>query len=86
MIAFKKDQYFIIDETQLDKNETKLFIQLLEKEKLRHIMEKDKAVTMYATCKTNLETQFHFSAFKRHIQDIDAIDKTLDYLRKKWNL
>jgi hypothetical protein len=87
MITFKKDHYFMIDEKLLDKNESLDFIICLEIEMERHETSKYECIDkMRDTSLSDLEHTFWFSSYKRHVQDIEMIGKSIEYLKKKWEL
>jgi len=82
MITLKKGHY--IDETQLNKEEAKLFIDFLTDERNRHAQE------MYR-CKEEAFKDVHpflsivyYSAVTRHLDDIQHIDRTIVYLQEKY--
>ena len=87
MTITEKGHHFI-DETQLDKAEAIIFIQLLECEKQRHRKEKILAAMKSRHTSTNDPLQQHFwtSCVIRHEEDIIMIDKTIQYLINKFNL
>lgn len=86
MIVFKRNKYFMIDEKLLDKDESKEFISCLELEKLRHEVSKLECLRKIELSSSLLFLTFWFSSFKRHIQDIEMIDKSINYLKSKWGL
>jgi len=76
----------MIDEKLLDKKESIDFIYCLEVEKLRHEVSKIDCLTKIEISTSLLLLTFWFSSYKRHIQDIEMIEKSIDYLKKKWSL
>ena len=87
MIAMKKDKYFMIDEKLLDKDESIEFIHCLEVELFRHIISQNNCLSNIQSLKCSfLFLTFWFSSYKRHIQDIEMIEKSINYLKQKWNL
>lgn len=86
MIRYKKDKYFMIDEKSLDKNESREFIFCLEIERFRHIISMNDCLTKIQSSFSLLILTFWFSSYKRHIQDIEMIDKSIKYLKLKWDL
>jgi len=86
MIMMKKDKYFMIDEKLLDKKESVEFIHCLEIEKIRHVVSKINCLTKIKLSSSILLLTFWFSSYKRHIQDIEMIEKSIKYLKSKWHL
>lgn len=86
MILFKKDKYFMIDEKLLDKDESREFISCLEIELDRHEVSKIDCLTKIELSSSLLLLTFWFSSYKRHIQDIKMIEKSIEYLKEKWQL
>jgi hypothetical protein len=88
MITFKKDHYFMIDEKQLDKQESIEFILFLMQEKNRHKVASAECLMKIKTSvnKSFIYLTFWFSSYKRHLQDIEMIDKSIDYLSDKFEL
>jgi len=86
MIAFKKDKYFMIDEKLLDKKESIEFIYCLEIEKIRHEVSLTDCLIQIDLSASFLLLTFWFSSYKRHIQDIELIDKSIRYLKLKWDI
>lgn len=76
----------MIDEKLLDKKESIDFIYCLDKEKIRHIVSKINCLTEIDISTSFLFLTFWFSSYKRHIQDIEMIDKSIQYLKAKWKL
>lgn len=76
----------MIDEKSLDKNESIEFIFCLEIEKYRHTISIDDCLIKMQSSFSFLLMTFWFSSYKRHIQDIEMIDKSIKYLKLKWNL
>ena len=87
MTIVEKGQH-LIDETQLDKGEAIVFIQLLICERARHVKERILAQMTWQHTSTNetLKTHFWNSCVIRHKEDITMIDKTISYLEQKFNL
>lgn len=87
MLKFKENQYFMLDEKELDREESIIFIECLEDEKKRHENARSLCLALLSrTDKPILFILFMFSSYKRHQQDLDMIQESIDYLRKKWNL
>ena len=82
----KKDDYFIIDEKLLDKQEAIEFIACLNLERERHLADSllclDKI--KFSQIKPIIYLVFWFSSYKRHLKDLEMIDKTIVYLQQKW--
>lgn len=87
MLVLKNDQSNHIDETKVDKRESILFIKLLQTEKKRHINEWSGAKTLSWLYN---DYKLHHLFFKcqqiNHERDIIMIERTIDYLKKKFGL
>jgi len=87
MIKFKENHYFMIDEKELNRDEAIQFIECLEDEKKRHENARNLSLALLSrTDKHVLFIVFMFSSYKRHQQDIEMIQASLDYLRDRWKL
>ena len=86
MITLKKNKYFMIDETGLSRLESKEFISCLEVEKFRHVNAKNNCLIKFQQSYSFLNLMFWFSSYKRHLQDIEMIDKSIKYLKLKWKI
>ena len=86
MITLKKDEYYIIDETILNKDESKNFITYLKIELNRHNDSKTDCWCKMYCAKSDLYFFFWFSGYKRHLKDIEMIRKTIKYLTHKWSI
>lgn len=77
-----------IDHTLFDDKEAELFICLLLVERNRHTIEKIKARQWlrYTDVKDKLIMQFYESCAVRHQEDVDFINKTINYLVIKHGL
>lgn len=88
MISMKKNQFMMIDETQLDKDESIEFILFLMQERNRHKVASAECLMKIKTSinKSLIYLTFWFSSYKRHLQDIEMIDKSIEYLSDKFEL
>lgn len=86
MILFKKNKYFMIDEKLLDEDESKEFISCLNIELDRHNISKLECLKKIELSPSVLLLTFWFSSYKRHLQDIEMIKKSIKYLKIKWKL
>ena len=85
MITEKEDN--MIDETKLDKIQSILFIQCLKEELDRHKLEHKNCVWFaYLYHDVSVKEKFYTLGAIRHLQDIKMIEKSINYLKKKWNL
>jgi hypothetical protein len=74
-----------VDETKLDETESKLFILFLESEITRHkkeIKTCHEMTLIYA--ETDVLRIAYESSMTGHLEDINATQKTIDYLKEKW--
>lgn len=78
----------MIDEKQLNIDESKEFIGFLLKERNRHHIASAECLMKIKNSKDKslLFLTFWFSSYKRHLQDIDKIDESVKYLSDKFNL
>lgn len=77
----------MLDEKELDREEAAIFLEFLEDEKKRH--EKERTICMALLSRSDkpaISALLMFSSYKRHQQDIDMIQASIDYLRVKWHL
>ena len=86
MIIYKKDKFFMIDEKELDYKESIKFVKCLEIELQRHKDAIEYCIQQMPIVKTMLEMTFWFSSHKRHQDDIENINKSIEYLKQKWEL
>lgn len=87
MIILKKNNH--IDESKLDRNESILFIDMLRHELKRHQYEiyRAKEHAFYKFPYSNpLVSKFWECQTQNHKQDIDMIQKCINYLIEKWSL
>jgi len=87
MIILKKNNH--IDETKLDRSESMLFIEMLRHELKRHQYEifRAKETAYYKFPYSNpLVAKFWECQTQNHKQDVDMIQKCIDYLVEKWGL
>jgi len=87
MIILKKNNH--IDETKLDRNESVLFIDMLRHELQRHKYEiyRAKEHAYYLFPYNNpLVSKFWECQTQNHKQDMDMIQKCIEYLVDKWSL
>lgn len=76
-----------IEETKLDKNESEHFVQFLEEEILRHklaIIKCDYLARFFNNIDV-LRVAYESSVIG-HLMDIQATQKTVDYLKGKWGI
>ena len=87
LMKFKENHYFMLDEKELDRKESITFIECLEDEKKRHENARSLCLALLSKSdKPEIFMLFMFSSYKRHQQDIDMIQASIDYLVEKWNL
>lgn len=89
MLRLKKNEYFMIDEKKLNKDEAKTFIQLLILERERHFKAMREALNNLKESfeiHKQVKALFWYSSYKRHCQDIKMINKSINYLKRKFNL
>ena len=84
MIELKDNNH--IDETKLDKRESLLFIQLLDDEKTRHLLEVKSAKFLMWLHRDKLISKFWELQMLNHESDIEMIEKTMMYLFEKWRI
>ena len=87
MITIKKDNH--IDETKLDRNESILFIDMLQYELKRHDCEilRAKEKTFYWCSNYNpIHATFWDCQKENHKADSEKIQKCIKYLKEKWGL
>ena len=82
----KQTEYFMINEKLLDKQEAIEFIACLNLEHDRHLA--DSLVCLdkikFSQTKPIVYLVFWFSSYKRHLKDLEMIDKTIVYLQNKF--
>ena len=76
----------MIDEKFLDKKQSKQFIFCLEIERCRHVISINDCIIKIQSSSSFLLLTFWFSSYRRHIQDIEMIDKSIEYLKSKWDI
>lgn len=86
MITYKKDKFFMIDEKELDYKESIEFVKCLKIELKRHEDAIEYCKEQIFICKTMLEMTFWFSSHKRHQDDIENINTSIEYLKQKWDM
>lgn len=85
MIVEKQDN--MIDETKLDKFESIVFIDCLKDELQRHKDTHHECVWIaYLYHHVPVKEKFYTLGAIRHLQDIEMIEKSINYLIKKWKL
>ena len=86
MITLKKNNH--IDETKLNRNESILFVKMLRHELKRHQYEiyRAKEYVYYKYSCDPLASAFWECQKENHQQDIDMIQKCINYLVDKWRI
>lgn len=87
MITLKKDN--LIDETKLDREESIVFVMLLQKEIRRHQREYNYAIDVSWFLNPvidDLKICFWKCQLQNHTTDMIMIQICIDYLVKKWSL
>ena len=74
----------MIDEHMLDREEAEQFIACMKEEKTRHERAKVDAQVHANRANTKVEALFWTFGVTRHEDDISMIQKTIEYLLKKW--